>query len=176
MTITFRLSASQWTIWKQQYGDRPDVLWRDLKQQFAALALGSFSLEKNEVERTATAKIAVRGGTQLRSDGGQEIEIPKEMKKISDSGREWIFTSVSQEGYGAPILTTTIRVRLPAEAANIRFNQPGTAFQALVYDIPQKGGGGGMLYAGIGALVVGLVLGVVGFLPGKKAAAAVPAG
>ncbi len=170
LTITFRLSASQWTIWKQQYGDRPDVLWRDLQQQFSALALGEFSLEKNEVERIVTAKIKVRGGTKLRSDGAQEIDIPKDMKKISASDGEWIFTSINQEAVGAPILTTTTHVRLPKEAMNVRLNQPGTAFQALVYEIPGTSSGRAMLVAGITMVVLGLGLGVAGFLPGKSRA------
>jgi hypothetical protein len=172
ITLTFRLSASQWTIWKQQYGDRPDVLWRDLRQQFATMSLGTFSLEKNDLERSATAKLTMRGGTKLRRDGSQEIEIPKEMNKVSDNGGEWIFNSVIQEGYGSPILTQTIRLRLPAEAVNVRLNQPGTAFQSLVYEIPPVGQGKGMLFGGIGALVVGMVLGVVAFIPGKGGAAA----
>jgi hypothetical protein len=172
LTVTFHLSASQWTIWKQQYGDRPDVLWRDLKQQFANMALGDFDLKKNDIERTATARISLRGGTRLRSDGAREIEVPKDMKKISDSGREWIFNAVSQENQYAPILNQTIRVTLPAEATNVRLNQPGTAFQALVYEIPEAGGSGRMLLVGgTGALIIGLGLGVAGFLPEKNSAA-----
>jgi hypothetical protein len=169
VTITFRLSASQWTVWKQQYGDRPDVLWRDLRHQFASMEIADFNLAKNDIERSATAKFAVRGGTRLRSDGSQEIELPKDMRKISESGREWIFNSVAQENPYAPILNQTIRVTLPAEAVGVRLNQPGTSFQALVYEIPQPGGGGGaLLYGGVAALVAGLALGVAGFLPGKK--------
>ncbi len=167
LTIAFRLSASQWTVWKQQYGDRPDVLWRDLRQQFAASQLTGFSLEKNDVERTAVAKLTISGGTKRRSDGAQEIELPKEMRKISDSGREWIFSGVEQADAGSPMLTQTIRVRLPPEAVDVRLNQPGTAFQALVYQVPEPGTGRGLLFAGLGALVGGLALGAAGFLPGR---------
>lgn len=171
LTMTFHLSASQWTVWKQQYGDRPDVLWRDLKQQFANMALVDFDLKKNDIERSATAQISLRGGTRLRSDGAREIEVPKDMKKISDNGREWIFNAVSQENQYAPILNQTIRLTLPPEATNVRLNQPGTAFQTLVYEIPETGSGGKMmLVGGIGALVIGLALGVAGFLTGKTAA------
>lgn len=176
MTVTFRLSASQWTVWKQQYGDRPDVLRRDLWQRWARYELGEFKFEKNDVERTATATIAMRGGTQLRGEMSHEIELPKEMKRISNTEREWIFSSVSQASPYDPIFTETTRIVLPDEATNVRLNQPGTAFQALVYDVPMAGGGSSMmLYGGIGLLVIGLGCGVAGFLPGGKKSEPLPA-
>ena len=168
MTVKFQLSASQWTVWKQQYGERPDVLRRDLWQRWARYELGEFKFDKNDVERAATATIVMRGGTQLRGDVSHEIPLPKEMKRISNTEREWIFTSVSQASPYDPILTETTRIVLPPEALNVRLNQPGTAFQALVYDIPASGGSSkAMLFGGIGVLVIGLGLGVVGILPGK---------
>jgi hypothetical protein len=172
VTDMVHFPAKRWAVWKQQYGDRPDMLWRDKKQQLASMALVDFDLKKNEIERTATMKISFRGGPRLRSDGASEIGVPKDMKKISDSGREWIFSAVAQDNsYDPTIVNETIRVTLPAEARNARLDQPGTAFQALVYEIPGAGRGKGMLYVGIGALLIGLVLGVAGFLPGKSSAA-----
>jgi hypothetical protein len=170
VTVTYRLSASQWTVWKQRYGDRPDMLWRDVRQELANMALGDFDLKKDEVERTATVRLSFRGGPRLRSDGSSEIGVPKEMKKISDSGREWIFNAVAQENSYAPIVNQTIRVTLPVEARNARLDQPGSAFQALVYEIPEVGRSKGLLVAGIFVLIFGLVLGGAGFLPGKPSA------
>jgi len=172
VTDTVHYSAKRWSFWKQQYGDRPDMLWRDMKQQLASMALVDFDLKKNDVERTATMKISFRGGPRLRSDGASEIGVPKEMKKISDSGREWIFSAVAQDNSFEPTMVNeTIRVTLPAEARNARLEQPGTAFQALVYEIPEPGRGKGMLYLGLSALIIGLALGAAGFLTGKHSAA-----
>ena len=67
MKVTFHLSASQWAIWRQQYGDHPDVLWRDFKQKFAKVALDKFDLTRNDVDRTATANIEARALTTVRS-------------------------------------------------------------------------------------------------------------
>ena len=171
VTDTVHFSAKRWAIWKQQYGDRPDMLWRDKKQELASMALVDFDLKKNEIERTATMKISFRGGPRMRSDGASEIGVPKDMKKISDSGREWIFSAVAQDNsYDPTMVNETIRVTLPAEARNARLEQPGTAFQALVYEIPPAGRGKGMLFLGLSALIIGLVLGVAGFLPGKSSA------
>src|ERR1700719_3692172 len=97
MKVTFHLSASQWANWKQQYGDHPDVLWRDLKQKFAKYALVKFNLQKDEVERTATADIAARAFTRVRGDGTRGIEIPKELRFISNNGREWVFEFTSPQ-------------------------------------------------------------------------------
>lgn len=171
VTIKYHLSASQWTVWKQQYGDRPDMLWRDLKQELANMALSDFDLKKDDVERSATVKISFRGGPRLRSDGASEIGVPKEMKKISEIGREWIFNAVSQENSYSPIIDQTIHVNLPPEVRNARLEQPGTAFQVLVYEIPAAGRSKGMLFGGLGLLVIGLGLGAVGFLTGKSPAA-----
>jgi hypothetical protein len=172
LTVTFHLSASQWTGWKQQYGDRPDMLWRDMKQQFANMALGEFDLKKDDVGRSATVKISFRGGPGLRSDGAREIEVPKEMKKISQTGQDWIFNAVSQENSYSPIIDQTIRINLPPEARNAHLDQPGTAFQALVYEIPEASSRGkGLLFGGLGLLVIGLALGAAGFLKGRSPAA-----
>jgi hypothetical protein len=91
LKMTFHLSAIQWAKWKYQYGDHPDVLWRDIKQWFAKYALDKFDLQKNEIERTAVAEISAHAFTRVRSDGTRGIEIPKEFRFVSNNGREWIF-------------------------------------------------------------------------------------
>ena len=53
-----------------------------------------FDLQKDEVERTATADIEARAFTRVRGDGTRGIEIPKEFGFISNSGREWVCSAV----------------------------------------------------------------------------------
>jgi hypothetical protein len=103
MKITFHLSAMQWAIWKQQYGDHPDVLWRDLKQTFAKYALDKFDLQKNDIERTAVVDISAHAFTHVRSDGKRGIEIPKEFRLVSNNWREWIFDFTNQQSPYSPI-------------------------------------------------------------------------
>jgi hypothetical protein len=165
MKMTFHLSASQWANWKQEYGDHPDVLWRDLKQKFAKYALVKFDLQKDEVQRTATADIEARAFTHVRGDGTRGMEIPKEFRLISNSGREWVFDFTSQQSPYAPILAQTSRVILPAEATNARIDEPGTGFQQLVYQMPDHGSSHMIfLWAGLFAMACGIILGIVGMM------------
>ena len=165
MKMTFHLSASQWANWKQQYGDHPDVLWRDLKQKFAKYALVKFDLQKDEVERTATADIEARAFTRVRGDGARGIEIPKEFRLISNSGREWVFDFTSQQSPYAPILAQMSRVILPAEATNAHIEEPGTGFQQLVYQMPDNSAGNVLLLGvALFAMGGGVVLVILGLL------------
>jgi hypothetical protein len=165
MKMTFHLSASQWAIWKQQYGDHPDVLWRDLKQKFAKYALEKFDIQKNEVERTATADIEARAFTRVRGDGTRGIEIPKEFRLVSNSGREWVFDFTTQESPYSPILAQMSRVILPVEAANAHIEQPGTGFQQLVYQMPDNSSRNVLfLWTGISAMAGGVILWILGLM------------
>ena len=165
MKMTFHLSASQWAIWKQQYGDHPDVLWRDLKQKFAKYALEKFDIQKNEVERTATADIEARAFTRVRGDGTRGIEIPKEFRLVSNSGREWVFDFTTQESPYSPILAQMSRVILPADATNAHIEQPGTGFQQLVYQMPDNSSGNILfLWTGISAMAGGVILCILGLM------------
>jgi len=170
MKMTFHLSASQWAIWKQQYGDHPDVLWRDLKQKFAKYALEKFDIQKNEVERTATADIEARAFTRVRGDGTRGIEIPKEFRLVSNSGREWVFDFTTQESPYSPILAQMSRVILPADATNAHIEQPGTGFQQLVYQMPDNSAGNILfLWTGISAMAGGVILWILGLMFSRPA-------
>lgn len=169
MKMTFHLSASQWMNWRQQYGDHPDVLWRDLKQKFAKYALDKFDLQKNDIERTATADIEGRAFTHVRGHGNRGIEIPKDFRLVSNSGLEWVFESTSQASPYSPILTQTSRVILPPQATNVRIDQPGTTAQQIVYHMPDSSGGNGMLFwAGLLALGGGILLAISGFIFSRR--------
>ncbi|HEX2101500.1 MAG TPA: hypothetical protein VHF69_12590, partial [Candidatus Synoicihabitans sp.] len=141
---------------------------RNLRQRFARYELGDFKLEKDEMERTATATLEMRGGVKLRRDGAHEIQISKTMRRVSNTPNEWIFTSVSQANPYEPLMTETTHIILPPEATNIRHVGAGTANHALVYDVPPTGGSKrGLLFSGMAILGVGLALAAAGYLPRK---------
>ena len=59
VTDTVHFSAKRWAIWKQQYGDRPDMLWRDKKQELASMALVDFDLTTALVSHCGRASMLV---------------------------------------------------------------------------------------------------------------------
>jgi len=163
MSLVFKLSAAQWTQWKQMYGDRPDVLRRDLRQQFARYVVEDFDLKRNDLERTATVSLSGRGLAAVRGDGTREIEISRNARQLTGAGREWLFQEQQQESAFSPILSETMKLVLPLGATNARLEQPGTDFARLVYQLPGAGGGRSallvsgcvLLLAGVGLIVVG---------------------
>jgi hypothetical protein len=170
MKVIFHLSASRWAVWRQEYGDHPDVLWRDLKQRFAKAALDKFDLQRNDVDRTATVDIQARALTRIRGDGSRGVEIQKEFRLVSNTPLEWVFEATSQASPEAPILAQTIRVDLPPQAINARLDSPGSADQQIVYQMPEGAASNGLLlWAGILATGVGIALGILGLVSGLAA-------
>ena len=181
MTVRFRLSASQWWTWKQQYGDHPDVLYRNMRQTFARYALDRFEVQKDDVQRQSTVTMSFRGATRVRTDGTRAIEIPKDCRLLSHTDREWLFEEVQNSNGSNPyttVLTITHRLQLPAEARNAQFMQGGTLAAQLVYDMPVPAlRNSGFFWAGLALMAAGLVLGAVTFLslrPAPKAAGSTP--
>jgi hypothetical protein len=175
ITVTFRLSASQWENWREQYGDHPDLLKRDFQQQFAKYALDDFKLERNDMDRTAVATIGARALTTIRGDGFRAIEMEKGARFVSNSGSEWIFESVSQASPYSPIITETSRIILPAQATNVRLENEGGGLQQLVFQMPENTQSDGLLFwLGIAGIVVGVLLGFVGLILLKKGPPPVP--
>jgi hypothetical protein len=162
LKMTFHLSAIEWVRWKYQFGDHPDILWRNLKQIFAKYALDKFDLQKNDVDRTAVAEISAHALTHVRGDGTRRIEVGKESRLVSNTGREWIFNATSQQSPDAPIVNVTSRIILPAEAKNARLDQPGTESEQLVYEAPDNSGFG-RVFLGLGLLSIagGILFGIL---------------
>lgn len=164
ITVTFHLSAQQWLIWREQYGDHPDVLWRDMKQLFARYVLDKIDLKKDDMERSATVTLQGRAFTQVRSATDRAVEVPKDFHLVSNSGREWAFSFVSQASLGAPILDQTNRIVLPPNATNARYEPSGSG-GFLVYNLPENGAQNPMLLiAGLALTLLGLGLTVPGVI------------
>jgi hypothetical protein len=158
----FQLGAQQWAMWKDQFGDHPDMMLRDIKYQLAAAVIDDFSLERDDVHRRATAKIKARSLARYRGDGQFQLQVPKEMKLVAGSGTEWVFTSSTLEGGG--IVNLTDRAKLPTGAKNVHLTT-GNDYDQLVYTVevspprPKM-----LLYLGVGLLLVAAGLAGASFL------------
>ena len=166
--LSFQLGAAQWAKWKDQYGDHPDLLLRNTKYEMAAAVVDDFSLNKDDVHRHASAKIKARALARYRGDGKFEIQVPKTMKLVAGSGRDWAFTQ-SQLGEGG-IMNITERAKLPANAQNAHLTA-GNDYDELVYSLdvsPSKPKT--CLYLGVLSLVAAAGVGAIAFrTPGRGA-------
>jgi hypothetical protein len=157
LDVSFQYSAAQWAQWKEQYGDHPDLLLRNLRYQFASSVIDDFSLDKDDVHRHAVAHLKGRAVARYQGGGDFLIDVPKNMKLVSGSGRDWIFTSSNL--INGEILNQTIHAKLPPGAENAHV-APGGDFDELAYHVdlatPRPKG---WLEAGIVFLVLAGALG-----------------
>jgi hypothetical protein len=153
----FQLDAASWARWKANYGDHPDLLLRTVKYQLAAAVIDDYSLDKDDMHRSAVSRFSARALAKYRGGGQFEIPVNKGMKLVSGSGLEWAFTrSTIEEGQG--ILNITYRGKLPAKAQNAHIVN-GNDFNRLVYSLevaPSKPKY--LLYFGLLCLIAALVL------------------
>jgi hypothetical protein len=159
----FQLGAAQWAKWKDQYGDHPDLMLRNVKYELAAAVIDDFSLDKDDVHRKATAKIKARALAKYRGDGQFEIQVPKNMKLVAGSGRDWAFTSSQLEEGG--IVNITDRAKLPSKAQNAHLTT-GSDYDLLVYSLdvaPSKPKT--FLYLGLASLLAAAGIGFAAFRP-----------
>ncbi len=168
----FQLNAAQWAEWKDEYGDHPDMMLRNVKYQLAAAVIDDFSLEKDDVHRSAVAKIKARCLATYHGNGQFTLQIPKNMKLVTGSGSEWVFTSSTLENGG--IVNVTDRAKLPASAQNVHVTT-GNDYDQLAYSLevaPSKPKG--LLVLGLLFLIVAAVLGALSFRGTEKRATPPP--
>ncbi len=158
----FQLGAQQWQLWKDQYGDHPDMMLRNVKHQLAAAVIDDFSLERDDVHRRATAKIKARAMAKYSGNGQFQLQVPKDMKLVAGSGTEWVFTSTEMEDSG--IVNLTDRAQLPAGAQNVHLTT-GNDFNQLVYSLDVAPSRPKLsLYLGILLLFGAIVLAALSFI------------
>ena len=156
----FQLDAAGWARWKANFGDHPDLLLRAVKYQLAAAVIDDYSLDKDDMHRSAVSRFSARAMARYRGNNQFEIPVNKKMKLISGSGAEWVFTSSGvEEGQG--IVNVTYRAKLPAKAQNAHL-VTGNDFNHLVYNLevsPSKPKT--MLYLGSLCILAAIILAIV---------------
>jgi hypothetical protein len=135
MTVEFRLSARTWLEWRERYGDHPDIVWRDLKHRFPMYELHDYRMEKDDVNRRAKATVKVRGAALHRTQGTYEFSVPKNWRKLTESPREWLFTSSEIAGPNV-ILQQTLKIVLPAAVPSSRLEPSEEGHSKIVFAVP----------------------------------------
>jgi hypothetical protein len=160
LEVQEHLAAIGWRIWEEVYGNHPDLILRNMKRQYASSQLDgtSYHLDKDELNRNATAHLHALAIAALQKDGSLAIALPKPISLVSHTGPEWIFD------YNIPPSKTfdgseqIFHVILPVGESEAHIQYPESADQQLVFRVRQSGAGQWLLLLGILAGVVGVVL------------------
>jgi hypothetical protein len=167
----FQLDRGSWEYWKAEYGDHPDLMLRSTKHDMAAAVIEDFALDKDDTHRSAITRFKARALAQYRGNGQFEIAVPKNMKLVTGSGLEWVFTNSASErmpGGGARIVNMTYRGKLPAKASDARLVS-GNDFDRLIYSLqvsPTKPKA--LLYSGVFFVVAAIALAMFSLRAGRR--------
>jgi hypothetical protein len=142
------------------------MLLRDLRYQFASAMIDDMSMEKDEVHRKASTKIKARALARYRSNGDFAIDVTKDLKLVTGSGRDWFFTSSAP--VNGTLINQTLKAKLPLRVTNAAFSQGGDS-NLLTYVIDVRPARSKKVLAG-GALLVllGIGLAVLSFVIGNR--------
>lgn len=158
ISSTYQYGAAQWAIFREQYADHPDVWLRNIRYLFARDVVDDFSVERDDVRRRAVAHLKARAVAGYH-DGEFVFDLTKEVKLMSNSGRDWILTTSAVDN--GEIINQTIHVKLPTGAQNAHFSESGD-FNHIIYYVnltpPRRYG---WLEAGVALLALGGAAGVV---------------
>ena len=136
MEVKTRYSAQGWLSWKANFGDHPDLVLRNLRREQAAREFYDYSLDKDEINRIAVAKMKGRAFAKLMGDGRYTLGPIKPLHFVTGSGREWIFNSSMSGGLQGNGIEQTMHVFLPPEATEAQILNPGSDYAELVYAMP----------------------------------------
>jgi hypothetical protein len=161
----FQLGASQWAQWKDEFGDHPDMMLRNVKYQLAAAVIDDFSLDKDDVHRRGVTKIKARCLAKYRGNGQFALQVPKDMKLVAGSGTDWAFTSSALENGG--LVNITDRAKLPAKAQNVHL-VTGNDYDQLVYSLDvEPARPKALLFLGALLLFAAVILGALSLISGR---------
>jgi hypothetical protein len=166
VTMKFVLPAQQWSTWKQNYGQNPSLLKRDLQHQFSAMVLKDFAVESDDMNRTAIVRFKGEANAEYRGGGVWEAEIEKGVRSLKVSDTHWQFTRTSTEGGTA--VQQTFRINLPGGARNSVEATDEFGTPVLRYELGERQRPV-LLLAALAAAALGVVTLAGGFLMKRTA-------
>jgi len=164
LEVKTHLDAPSWRVWELVYGNHPDLIFRNLKRQYAGseIVKSSYHLDKDELNRVADARMQGRGVTLVQKDGSLAFSIPAPVALVSHTGHEWIFN------LNTPKIQETLHLFLPEGETDARIQYADTAEQRLVYRLPAPRLPGILLISTIIAGCLGIALLAASFFAGKR--------
>jgi hypothetical protein len=136
MEVKTHYSATGWLSWKANFGDHPDLVLRNLRREQAAREFYDYSLDKDDVNRTAVARMKGRAFAKMMKDGRYTLGPIKPLHFVTGTGREWIFNSSMSGGIQGNGVEQTLHVFLPPEATDAQILNPDSDYAELVYSVP----------------------------------------
>lgn len=157
MTLGFTLSARQFAGWESKYGQDQGLLRRDMNNNYTGqFETSDWDVKTDQMNRTITVTVKVRGAVIPRGGGVFEFRVPKQWRGGERNGTTYSYNFVEPAGSGA-VAQTNAKVILPDTASHFVEDKSETGDPVIQYKVPIGGMGSLLLYAGIAVAGLGVI-------------------
>lgn len=155
MSISMTLAARQWDAWNQSLGNNPAALKRDIERSMPAYFLEDFKLEKDDMERSFKVTLTAPGICKVDKKGRWILETDQKNPQITELGDGKFMMVQTPKELGGAVQQTTM-ITFPSEASDIKMEKDSFGKTVFEFKMDGPAGGGGLLlWIGLGLLLVG---------------------
>lgn len=158
MLISMKMNAVQWQNWMASLGSNPALLKRQIERDMPAFFLDDFNLEKNEMERSFELSLKAYGVCKVDKRGDWVLETDDKEVDLTELGdRKFMYVNSPPE-FSGQLQQTTI-IEFPEKATEIKVDEDAFGKTIFEFDMQEEKAGFGIPgFAGIGLIVLGLIL------------------
>jgi hypothetical protein len=172
LAIELKLTAKQYVLWKQKYGNNPSILRRDMGRLISQYETSNFDVEQDDMDRVVRVTLDAKGVVTYKGDGRFEFKVPKEWTGGQRVGNEYRFNYIQSIGPNSLMQHNVVTV-LPAGASDIQDQLSEEGEKVVQYTLTRPSQGVGWMIGAIAFGLLGIASLAFGFI-GKPGAAPPP--
>jgi hypothetical protein len=141
-----KYTAAAWDIFTRTVGTNTSILKNEIIKVFPKNELTNFEYSQDSDDRTNTVKFKVLGLMQIDKNGNWTADLDKKNPDI---------TKVSETTFLLIENGNTLKINLPSGTSGAKITKDSLGEAYITYPA-NEGGGKGMIFMGLGVLVMGL--------------------
>jgi hypothetical protein len=135
IAINFTLTAAQYAMWNQKYGQNPSLLRRDFGKLVSQYDTHDWKVDAKAMERQVAISLRAYGVVTHNGGGNYQFEVPKNWRggQVNNNAVDYNYA----ESLGPGVLAQyNCKVILPASATGIKDDTGASGERLMRYSVP----------------------------------------